>query len=339
MKKFIFILSVGLIATMGLFFYFNQSSSPLNNPEAYAKETNEWMAEKLAAQEMAKNSPDHAQKKERFLEQWEKTVDYQESKLKRINFYGLVVDQDNNPVPEVLINYDLGGKYLAPGSGQGQITTDDKGKFNIDDGKGFNIYFRNMSKPGYQYRFSKDGGTSVPFYNINNKEWDGTSKKNPYIFKLWRIDRYPEVLKSRGSIEAKPEEKDHTLDFMDRTKPLVLKGLQDGDLQITIDKTKLDENGVVKIAAVNGGLQETDDLYPFRAPEDGYVPELEYKLLYSPQFKDFEELVKNFYFTSRNGEVFGYIEMEVHPNWNEDYAVFLKYVVNKEKGRDLLVKE
>jgi hypothetical protein len=338
MKKFIFILSVGLIATMGLFFYFNQSSSPLNNPEAYAKETNEWMAEKLAAQEMAKNSPDHAQKKERFLEQWEKTVDYQESKLKRINFYGLVVDQDNNPVPEVLINYDLGGKYLAPGSGQGQINTDDKGKFNIDDGKGFNIYFRNMSKPGYQYRFSDDGGSSVPFYTINNSQWDKTSKKHPYIFKLWRVDRYPDVVVDGYNIRPTHDQLHHTIDFLSFGKAIVKKGLVEGDIQITVDKNST-EKGFIKIEAINGGLQECDELYPFLAPEEGYSPSLEYSIPYRPHFKDFEDFERKYYFKSRNGELYGYLAIRVNMNFNEDYRIYLNYSYNKEKGRDLLVKE
>jgi hypothetical protein len=323
---------------MGLFFYFNQSS-PLNNPEAYAKETNEWMTEKLAAQEAEKETADYEKKEKRYFANLTRAARKGEAALKDIDFYGRVIDQDNNPVAGVIITYDLGGLYLAPGTGFGEITTNEKGEFNIDDGRGLDIYFRNMSKPGYQYQFSNDGGTSVPFYTINNLEWDKTSKKNPYVFTLWRIDRYPEVVKSRGNIEAKPEEKDHTLDFMDRTKPLVLKGLQEGDLQITIDKAKLNENGIVKISALNGGLQETDDLYPFRAPANGYIPTVEYKLVYRSHFKDFDELFKKFYFTSRNGEVYGYVEMEVKPNWNDNYAVFLQYVVNKEKGRDLLVKE
>jgi hypothetical protein len=338
-KKFIFILSVGLITTMALFFYFNQSSLPLDNPEAYTQETNEWMAEKLAAQEAEKNLLDKTIDKARHLAQGKILVSFQEAELKNIDFYGRVVDQDNNPIPGVLINYDLAGVYLAPGSGMAEITTNENGEFNIDEGKGRTVDFRKMSKPGYQYKSSKmvDGSETL-VYSINNTEWDKTSKKNPFTFTLWRIDRYPEVLNDSENFYPAPDELTHTFNFVNLGKPIVIKGLQDGDLQLTVDKTK-PENGTVKIAAVNGGLQETDDLYPFRAPEVGYTPSFEYKIAYNSNRNRFARLFKKFYFTSRNGEIYGYIEVKINPNFNESYSAVIDYIVNKEKTRDLLVKE
>lgn len=338
-------LLIGCIAILSgvasLFFYLNQSRMPLENPEAYAKETNEWMAKTLAAQEAEKKSLGDTVKKASNILQWKILASFQEEELKNVDFYGRVIDQDNNPVAGVLINYDLGGVYLAPGSGSASITTDEKGEFNIDEGKGLTLHFRKMNKPGYQYKSSKivDGSESL-VYSLNNSLWDKTSQENPFIFTLWRLDRYPEVRRGEKDIYSKLDELSHTLDFADFIKKTqALKGLQEGDLQITVDKTKPEENGVVKISAINGGLQETDDLYPFRAPETGYLPSVQYELVYVPRFKDFEQFFKKFYFTSRNGEVYGYIEIDVEPNWDEGYAIFLKYVVNKEKTRDLLVKE
>jgi hypothetical protein len=265
----------------------------------------------------------------------QRAIDHGKSRIQKIDLYGKVVDQYGNPVPDVQVVYDAGGLYLAPSTGLGKIRTDEKGLFNIDDAKGVDLGIMQMSKPGYQFKAGYDDQASLGnAQRLPTEIWNQTKKTEPYVFTLWKVDRFPNVKQGEKNLYVLPDGSITTLDFLEWNKLTVKKGLAEGDL--TVSFTRTDESWHVKINALGGGLQERKSLYTYLAPEDGYVENWEYNGMREGETST---PTKELFFKSRNGDVYGFIVLNFHPYFRENSAIRMNYVINLEKTRDLTVKE
>lgn len=253
-----------------------------------------------------------------------------ESMLGEINFYGQAVNQYGDPVVGARIRYDAGGATFAKGSGKGETISDEKGMFNIvGKGQGLSV---SLSKNNYEflpdYRFASfvdpEHPRAWPDYNTPDKS---------YIFKGWKIDDYPKVKKDSKLVGFKPNGKVYTLDFLSAGSIVKKEETQDGDLHVIFNRTE--DEWDIEITAINGGLLVTDDIYRNLAPETGYVD----KFTYSGTKEGLREVSKNMYFTSRNGELYGTLSMDIIPYYRKKSVIDLSYIVNLEKGRNLAVKK
>ena len=100
---------------------------------------------------------------------------------------------------------------------------------------------------------------------------------------------------------------------------------------------RTNENWTFKIKAINGGLQETNDIFMNLSPEDGYKESIVYKF----KRKDKDRIDNKYYFTSRNGQVYGRLRMAVRPylRGKNKSTILFDYVVNMNADRNLTVKE
>jgi hypothetical protein len=116
-----------------------------------------------------------------------------------IKFYGLVVDQFDQPVAGAKVSIDVGGRYLASGSGQAVGITNSEGRFSVK-GEGGSLYIGPITHPGIDsYRQVAPNGKiegGVYFTSYQHREggsdflWtDYTDKGQPFEFKVWRKKR------------------------------------------------------------------------------------------------------------------------------------------------------
>lgn len=262
---------------------------------------------------------------------WDKVVRKGQSKLKDIELHGKVQDQHGRPVAGVKIVYDAGGLYLAESSGRGTTTSDERGLFLVKNARGVDLWIDSMTKPGYEFRKSEgEAGQVVNPRRFHSQQWAAYSKSKPAVFVLWHIPQLPAATIGTRNLYMTPGAGLYTGNFLAGDKMTFEKGAMPGDLRFSFVRN--DERWSLRIEAVNGGLQEHDEVYPFLAPSTGYQPVVEY------QFRQLEysSIHRKLFFRSRGGTVYGAVMLQISPYFNdEESAIRIDYVVNREKGRDL----
>ncbi len=316
---------------------------PLQDEVAYSKKANQWISQMLIRQAQAK-SKDEAENKKRSNAFWDRASDFSDAQLTKVEFYGRIVDQYGDPVPGVKVPYSAGGYYLASGSGAGFVMTDAEGIFVIDDAKGHSLHIRKPEKEGYKFKFYHEGPGAVRlegFGHNPSKVWFTYTKEKPYVFKAWKVDDYPPSLISDNTLlGVHPDGRIYTVDFSKSGREILRKGEVSGDLRISMTRTERDWS--LQIGVLDGGVQETKDFYLNLAPETGYQASIKYTAKDEEpkqQEREISILKRRLYFTSRNGEVYGRIKMEVEPYFNTKSAISFDYAVNMASDRNLTVKE
>jgi hypothetical protein len=88
------------------------------------------------------------------------------------------------------------------------------------------------------------------------------------------------------------------------------------------------------LEGANGGLLETNEEFPYFAPETGYKPRFEMQLdAANPEWTPLVK--KQFFIRSRGGQLYGRILIEVHAIYNVHSAVEVNYTLNPAGSRDL----
>ena len=284
------------------------------------------------------------EQKEKVAEHWSLMSKIAQGQLKPVTFVGRVIDQVGNPVVGAKMFVDAGGNYLAAGSGTRFITTDENGFFEVADLKGTDLALGDGKKDGYEIHVKTPLGAregeelvwphfyAYKAYN-NALLWEDYTHEHPYVIKAWKVEKYAQVASSEDDLGFKPDGRVYKLDLLKSPIDYGSK-LQGGDITVVflVDKSKWS----VKIGAVDGGLQETSDVYKNIAPEAGYQSEATYHGNVSGRGQD--NFDKNYYFKSRNGQVYGSLKMTIRPSADTDPDIVLSYVVNIEQGRELAVK-
>ncbi len=181
-----------------------------------------------------------------------------------LNFYGKVVDENNQPVAGATAHLQWNTIGIAGGTAEEQATSDGNGLFSLTGQHGKVLGVR-VDKEGY---YTVDGGAgdvSFEYANPSLAWWHEPDSNNPVVFHLRK--------KGEG---AKLFSKSFSVHSQDRVN--LIQGFikPDGVLTITSDTSKY-VNGAeafpwtVTLSMAQGGLVETDDQFPFLAPESGYT--------------------------------------------------------------------
>ena len=207
-----------------------------------------------------------------------------------INFYGRVLDENEQPVPGAKVEFSWTDLSQA-GSSQSQTTTDAQGSFSLLNQTGRNLEVR-VSKQDYytpkQHQISFD---YAGFWEANYHKPD---PQNPVVFHLRR--KHHGDLLSRGEIRRiiPPNGTPVRFDLLNggRVSP-------DGQLEIAaITNTEKYPpkifNWRASIVVLGGGLIEYTDEFPFEAPETGYQPNVDFDMPANAQ--DWKRLIEKSYF-------------------------------------------
>lgn len=245
------------------------------------------------------------------------------------NFYGKVIDQNNNPVVHAKIHYLMHGAYLAPGSGLGDVYTDNNGLFHLS-GKASTIYLEDIIHPNIHYnppataenqanienRLLSEGQNDPISFSALNKY----TEKTPYVFKVWRTDIFENVKSGERFFDINSDGTIYTLDFNKETSnEIIKKGNGGGHLRVSCNRPQMKTSRDYKdwkivITPVNGGIQTTKDSYMDVAPDAGYKKSFIIDMKKdSPNYKT-ELNNQRYYFFTNNGEVYGSLFIHFEPH-------------------------
>jgi hypothetical protein len=162
--------------------------------------------------------------------------------------------------------------------------------------------------------------------------------KNPIIFKMWKKGVVESLIVGSKFYGINPDGQPSTIDFVQQKKK---NGINlPGDIIVRVERpatiqprTKYDWS--YSIEAVDGGVISTADEFLYRAPMTGYQPKYEFTM--SATNANWHSEVKNqqFYFKSRNGQVYGAFVVEIIPYYNDKSVFNVQYSVNSSGSRNL----
>jgi hypothetical protein len=260
-----------------------------------------------------------------------------------INFWGRVVDQDQQPIGGARVQYSYSTEHsngLTVAWGQqkihkNEITTDAAGMFTVSGFKGHTLTVESLVKEGYDY-----ASRGVRVYNYYGNSPSGRftpEPTNPVVFVMMHKAAGEQLISYGGDFGK-------TMRLPGNGTPTrwsLWKGRADpnGELQLTFKREPsfLERVGQpvtwsAQVGLVGGGIvQASPDESFYRAPEDGYVLELDY-----PKVEQKRGIpARSFYIKTADGK-YGRIEVHLYADDEGPTArCLIKAVMNPSGSRVL----
>lgn len=251
-----------------------------------------------------------------------------EGKNTPIDFYGRVVDQAGAPIIGVkitaVVRHWQATETSFSTSVRLEAETDANGNFHLAGATGDAFDIENFGKEGY-LRSPKMAISYGP----------STDPNNPAVLRMWKAAKNEPLTGARKVFGLDPG-KTYTLDLVSGKK---IEGEAAGDLRVLLERpagvTSRDKyKWSFTIAAIGGGLLESNDEFMYLAPDSGYAPQLE--MQFDPTDPAWTPIVKKrFFIRTRDGQVYGRVEAEIYSIYNVHSAINLSYTLNAAGSRNL----
>lgn len=189
-----------------------------------------------------------------------------------IEFYGRVVDQNGDPVPNAHVGIGVNDKFNASGSNY-STTSDTDGFFSFKGARGASMgvsvgkegYYKihKVSNQSFAYGMGPDGAHQAP-----------PTKDNPAIFALHKMGRTEPLVRAEQSARIPKDGTPVTVNLMTgRLSP-------NGNLRVEA-RTEAPVGGRkytwrCRVTVPGGGLADRAGQFEFEAPEDGYEESVEF---------------------------------------------------------------
>jgi hypothetical protein len=245
-----------------------------------------------------------------------------------IDFYGKVVDENSNPVPNASIHFRWIETPADGGERTAHTQSDSEGLFSLQGklGRSLTVWF---SKEGY---FSSHKGQMGFLYALG-QEIHSPDPRNPVIFRLWKKGQGAELITSDNGVRpnlAIRIPKDGTavrVDFFQKQASAT------GQLEIRQNKPPWQEAAEwsFRMSIPDGGFVENEDEFQFSAPDTAYQPIVDYHFM-KGETNWTTHVTKQFYITFGQPRRFGWFRIE------SDLAqetIFLTYAINPSGSRNL----
>jgi hypothetical protein len=191
-----------------------------------------------------------------------------------IAFYGRVVDQNGEPVPNAAVEYSTIDRFDADGS-KYKGESDASGNFAISGIQGA-VLTVGVGKSGYYSIHGRSDGAFAYGVGTDSTRRSPPTKENPSIFVLHKMGpTEPLISLSSRQINVPPNGNPLTLD-------LATGRLQSGNLQIESwigDTSTRRFNWRYRLSVSNGGIAQRNGQFDFEAPSDGYRDSIEVNML------------------------------------------------------------
>jgi len=247
----------------------------------------------------------------------------------RVNFYGMVVDQYSNPVPDVKIDatvrhWHVLALYFGASWPHLNAKTDKDGRFRLHGASGDSVT-PVFQKDGYEVELEG------PCYGAQN------TITNPVIFKMYPTNLHEKLISYEKKFHVVP---DGRLYYINLTNGTIAESGQ-GDIKVWIKYPEQTVRGQLydwacEVEVVDGGLCQDDSYYRSVAPVEGYVPtfKLQQEIKGGQRGKTGE---KRFYLKLNNGPVYGKMTITLHAPYNDQIPglIRLSYAINPTGSRIL----
>jgi len=337
------LLGVALIAAFLLYHFFRQPSAVAENKSNKASDAGLPASESATATNALNANPttqtiaSPPMNPSSTVNDRQKTnaiLQYMESQNKPIEFYGQVVDQDGNPISGVKIkvkvrHWDV--KVPAPFGDEVRMipvekATDLGGRFEIHDVTGDVFDIESIQKNGYALSPKTPNGFG----------FRGGSFEQPVIIRMWKLGKPAKLVTHRTLFGFQSDGRIYTLDLL--TDKKIESGNANGDLRIQFYRQSIKPKETypwtLEISAIDGGLVETADEFEYIAPENGYQPQVTFQMnSISPTAMP--DLIKDYYFTSRNGQISGVVHLQIFSDYNGQSAILVESRLNPSGSRNL----
>lgn len=257
-----------------------------------------------------------------------------------IDMYGKVIDQHSQPVEgaQVYMMVAGGGTY-APGSGPVRVSTNAEGIFRVQ-ARGQDISIDAVKHPQLaplRLRIGEAISSSRRLLATDSTgeeySWRShTAPDKPFIIHVWRVEKFEDVKSGSGGYYPVPNgeasEKRGIVASCKRDpkEPNTHWRHQKGSWSITF-------------RPIDGGIQETDDIYLNEAPESGYQKELTVSMKRGdPDYKPNIQPARRYYYTAYNGKWYGAFSATFDPYmYDNECRVNVHYQYNSHSSRNLAV--
>ena len=255
-----------------------------------------------------------------------------------INYWGQILDQENQPLPGVTVRFRcmravyLGGTDVRDESVKESVVSDNTGSFARVGAKGGMLTVESLELTGYEAR-----GTPISYKYFGSDGFVSDVSK-PIIFKMWKKRGGETLIVGEKFLGIVPDGRIYTIDLVSGQKTEGNAPI--GDLKVKIvrppkvgPRDKFDWSA--EIEGFDGGLIEViDDDFMYLAPEVGYAPLFSVTMTASDRAWK-REVEKRFFLTSRSGKCFGQMTVKFIPDYNDKSVFSVKYSLNPASSRNL----
>lgn len=253
---------------------------------------------------------------------------------KPLALFGMVEDQHHDAVPGMKVTLHVGyyDGFVRPdytgATREFTLQTDNDGRFSLTGQQGKSLYITSVEKMGYltsQAGFKEFGSR----YDLPaNSIWPTgeMSADNPVIIPVW---------KREGSVNLKEDGKAIYTPRGSGPMRVPIAGTP-MELEIEWNTPGTDRApGLwsVKIKVIKGGLQETNDAFPFEAPTSGYQAEW---IGGAINEVGATSLSKDFFIVDTNEKYFGRLHATIAPYFRDKSHIGLRWWINPNSERGLL---
>ncbi len=245
--------------------------------------------------------------------------------------YAVVLDQHGKPVAGAEIKMRVRHWLPLPWPDGRSIEvvkeTDAAGRFELHKVRGDVNYLAEVNKAGYSLSQKTGRGLGMVA---------GTSEQ-PVEIKMWKSGPKEPLVKGEKRFSLIPDGRVYSLDLL-QGKKLDHETLP-ADIRISITRPEKVEprekyEWSFTLEAIDGGLIETSDEFMYLAPETGYEPK--YHVEFSPDEPRWSSLLKRrFFLRTRDGQVYGSMEIEVLSQYQDKSMIELNYRMNPAGSRNL----
>jgi len=263
-----------------------------------------------------------------------------ENKNALINFWGLVVDQDGNPLEGVKIAGDTRTWYVTPTLNfdsrfpKVSAISDVNGKFEIRNASGDVLAIKSLEKQGYEPE-----PHALREFGYHTSERFSADPNNPIVFRMWKTNIHEQLIIGQKSFQIVPDGRTYVIDLTRGT----ITDSGEGDLKIWIKRPDSIIFGQrydwsCEMDSVSGGLLQEMDVNSsmYLAPADGYVSSFQFEQKVGSGWGDTTG-TKRFYIMLNNGQQYGRLSIELFAYYNDHIPglIRIEYAINPSGSRVL----
>jgi len=250
-----------------------------------------------------------------------------------ISFYGRVVDQNGNPIPDADVDYGVIDKFDADGSNY-HGKSDESGNFVITGVKGA-VLTVGVRKVGYYNIHGKSDSAFAYGVGPDPTRKEPPTSDKPAIFVLQRMGS-TESLLHVSSHQYKVPKSGEPLEIDLTTGKTVPMGQGNIRVERWVNDKIEDANGRFdwwfRLTAPNGGLVERQDRFAFQAPIEGYRESIEINMPTSLGEDWHYTLEKSYFIKMRNGQ---YARADLRIYSGHENSLVMESFINPTGGRNL----